>query len=121
MNVIKTLKGHIPPVAIGGVGGSGTRLIANCLEELNYYIGSDLNKAKDNLWFTLLFKHIEILQYNNRQTADLLNIFLQGMLTQEAFSNQWDVEHQFLPNMDETTRARKYADWQRAVTSTLRY
>ena len=43
------------------------------------------------------------------------------MPDQEAFSNQWDVEHQFLPNMDETTRARKYADWQRAVTSTLRY
>jgi hypothetical protein len=42
-------------VVIGGVGGSGTRLIATFLRELNYYIGDDLNFANDNLWFTLLF------------------------------------------------------------------
>ena len=49
------------PVAIGGVGGSGTRLIAQLLMELGVYMGSDRNDANDNLWFTLLFKRIEIL------------------------------------------------------------
>jgi len=44
------------PVAIGGVGGSGTRLIAQCLKELGYFIGSDLNESNDNLLFTALFK-----------------------------------------------------------------
>jgi hypothetical protein len=42
------------PVAIGGVGGSGTRVIAGFLRELGFYIGHDLNAASDNLWFTLL-------------------------------------------------------------------
>jgi hypothetical protein len=44
------------PVAIGGVGGSGTRLVAQMVRELGFYIGSDLNNAHDNLWFTLLFR-----------------------------------------------------------------
>jgi hypothetical protein len=44
------------PVAVGGVGGSGTRLVANLMQALGYYIGDDLNESLDNLWFTLLFK-----------------------------------------------------------------
>ena len=50
------------PVAIGGVGGSGTRVGAALLRQLGYYIGGDLNGASDNLWFTLLFKDPAILQ-----------------------------------------------------------
>lgn len=44
------------PVAIAGVGGSGTRVIAEVLINLGFYMGSDLNHANDNLGFTLLFK-----------------------------------------------------------------
>ncbi len=44
------------PVVIGGVGGSGTRVVAKILTDIGYYMGSDLNDALDNLWFTLLFK-----------------------------------------------------------------
>lgn len=44
------------PVAIGGVGGSGTRLIAQIVDRLGFYIGDVLNPALDNLYFTLLFK-----------------------------------------------------------------
>ena len=50
------------PVAIGGVGGSGTRLVAEVLRALGYYMGGDLNEATDNLWFTLLFKRTELWQ-----------------------------------------------------------
>lgn len=50
-NKFKNLK----PVAISGVGGSGTRVIAQMLMNLGYYMGSDLNSANDNLWFSLLF------------------------------------------------------------------
>lgn len=46
---------HIP-VAIGGVGGSGTRVVAEILKRVGLYIGSDLNPSNDNLWFTLLLK-----------------------------------------------------------------
>jgi hypothetical protein len=44
------------PVAISGGGGSGTRVVAEILKKVNFYIGSDLNSANDNLWFTFLFK-----------------------------------------------------------------
>ena len=45
-----------PPVAIGGIGGSGTRVVVEILQDLGYYLGDDLNAALDNLLFTLLFK-----------------------------------------------------------------
>lgn len=44
------------PIAIGGVGGSGTRVAAEILLQLGFYLGRDLNSAHDNLWFTLLLK-----------------------------------------------------------------
>ena len=47
-------------MAIGGVGGSGTRLVAEILRDLGFYIGDDLNISVDNLWFTLLFKRADL-------------------------------------------------------------
>jgi len=44
------------PIIIGGIGGSGTRVIAQILRELNCFIGNDLNESLDNLSYTLLFK-----------------------------------------------------------------
>ncbi len=57
----------LSPVAVGGVGGSGTRLIAEILRRLDYYMGDDLNVAGDNLWFTLLFKRPELLTAGSQQ------------------------------------------------------
>ena len=48
------------PVAVGGVGGSGTRLIAQILRHVGFYMGDDLNEASDNVWFTLLFKRTDL-------------------------------------------------------------
>ena len=44
------------PVAIGGVGGSGTRLIADIVSQCGFYLGSSLNGAHDTLWFSYLLK-----------------------------------------------------------------
>ena len=44
------------PVAIGGVGGSGTRVFAEIFRVFGFYLGDCLNKPLDNLWFTVLFK-----------------------------------------------------------------
>jgi hypothetical protein len=44
------------PVVVGGVGGSGTRVVAEILRGLGVYMGADLNSAGDNRWFTLLCK-----------------------------------------------------------------
>jgi hypothetical protein len=44
------------PVVVGGVGGSGTRLVAEMLRSIGFDLGRDLNVSNDNLWFTLLFR-----------------------------------------------------------------
>ena len=79
---------ELSPIAIGGVGGSGTRLIAEFLKVLGYNIGSDLNDANDNLWFTLLFKRLEILSAREEDFVDLMDVFLAGMTASVVFSDQ---------------------------------
>lgn len=39
---------------IGGLGGSGTRVVAEIVGGLGVYLGASLNAQRDNLWFTLL-------------------------------------------------------------------
>jgi len=71
------------PVIIGGVGGSGTRVIAEMLSALGFYLGSDLNNASDNLWFTLLFKRPKWYQKNSADPQQIqiqLSILRKAML-----------------------------------------
>lgn len=42
--------------AVGGLGGSGTRVVAQIFQRLGFYPGPRLNRAQDCLLFTLLFK-----------------------------------------------------------------
>jgi len=44
------------PIVIAGIGGSGTRLIAEICSSAGVYLGDDLNRALDNLSYTLLFR-----------------------------------------------------------------
>jgi hypothetical protein len=60
--VNKPTTGQSYPLSIGGMGGSGTRLVAEIAARWGFRLGSDLNSALDTLWFTLLFKRTEILQ-----------------------------------------------------------
>ncbi len=48
------------PVAIGGVGGSGTRVIASMIAALGYDIGISLNRSLDDLLFTFLFRNPDL-------------------------------------------------------------
>jgi len=58
------------PIIIGGVGGSGTRMIAELLQSTGVNIGSALNESLDNLWFTLLFRRSSW----KKERADTLEI-----------------------------------------------
>lgn len=49
------------PVVIGGLGGSGTRLVTRVLESMGVNFSGALNESLDNLWFTLLFVRRSIL------------------------------------------------------------
>lgn len=68
-----------PPVAIGGVGGSGTRLIAEWLKALGVFIGTDLNASNDTLWFTLLFKRVEVLECDDDEFLSLTRALEAGL------------------------------------------
>jgi hypothetical protein len=46
-------------IAIGALGGSGTRVVAEVLIQSGLYLGDDLNETNDNLIFTRLFKNPE--------------------------------------------------------------
>ena len=48
------------PVAVGGVGGSGTRLIASMVASLGYQMGDNLNRSQDDLTFAVLFKRPDL-------------------------------------------------------------
>lgn len=68
-----------PAFAIGGVGGSGTRLLAKALSRIGCYIGHDLNVEHDNLTFTLLFKRQGAMDASDDEFDDLLNILFRSM------------------------------------------
>ena len=73
------------PVIIGGVGGSGTRVVAEIINLLGFYIGDDLNPAKDNLWFLLLFKRP---RWFRRARHDKHEIFTGLSLLSKAMLHQ---------------------------------
>jgi hypothetical protein len=56
MAAVALPEGYAPPVVIGGIGGSGTRVAATMLAELGFYLGYELNDALDNLAYTFLLK-----------------------------------------------------------------
>ncbi|HZF99528.1 MAG TPA: hypothetical protein VEY71_00925, partial [Chitinophagales bacterium] len=98
----------IGPVAIGGLGGSGTRVAARMLREGGLYTGNALNDADDNLWFTLLFRRPETIKDpDDARLMPLLDLFEARMQGKHRWSLQeqrmlWScalefVQHRYVP------------------------
>jgi hypothetical protein len=71
------------PIVVGGVGGSGTRVVVEVLRQLGIYTGAELTKAGDNEWFALLCKlpRWDLDDPGSMAPAfDLLERAMQGML-----------------------------------------
>lgn len=90
------------PVAVGGVGGSGTRIVAQLLRETGIHMGDDLNDASDTLWFTLLFKRREILDSDEAEFSLLVRALVAGLagggpLCAEAESRVRDLAREARP------------------------
>lgn len=75
-------------ISIGGVGGSGTRVIAQILQECGYFTGYDLNESNDTLLFTLLFKRQNILTLDNNEFEEALNLFSKIMSSKESLTQK---------------------------------
>jgi len=86
-NALGTLNHLFPPIAVGGLGGSGTRLITMMLQKIGYFMGSDLNESLDNLWFTLLFKRLETYP-DNALFLQCLSMFIKLMHQQRLMEHE---------------------------------
>jgi hypothetical protein len=76
-----------PYICVGGIGGSGTRVIAMILASLGLNMGNDLNEAFDNLTFTLLFKRKDILDISDTEFNQLRLIY-EKLFTNETFNKK---------------------------------
>ena len=108
------------PVAVGGLGGSGTRVVAEILLRLGFYLGRNLNRSQDNLWFTLLFRRPEwfIKNFNSTQSQIFmgLSIFEKTMmaelpltLEELTFILRAVFEYRLLPSRKYSNK--KYQPW----------
>ena len=75
-----------PPVAIGGLGGSGTRIFAAILQAAGVHIGDCLNEPLDNLWFAVLFKRAAWARAPNPRPPDPNDIATSIRLFQRAMT-----------------------------------
>ncbi|MGH1417051.1 MAG: sulfotransferase [Pelagimonas sp.] len=78
-------------VAVGGLGGSGTRVVAQILDKMGFYLGPVLNPQMDSILFTLLFKRSDwITTFPSDQDIDrIAEIFQIAMRSgvRSAFKN----------------------------------
>ena len=97
-------------IAIGGLGGSGTRVVADLLAQGGLFLGSELNTSLDNLWFTLLFKRTSILDASDYEIALCLNLFLRRMHGNIEFTEK---ELRFLQGLALSDRGEHDPEWLR--------
>lgn len=102
------------PVAIGGLGGSGTRLIAGMLQYLGFYIGDQLNESIDNLWYTLLMKRPELLSDQSLR-QEHINIFVAVM----SGVPLTDQQHQQIAVLANQAVAEFSAEWATMMVADL--
>lgn len=95
-------------IAVGGVGGSGTRLVAECLLDMGVAIGQDLNLPLDNLWYTLLFKRREVLLAPQAELDHAFSLFRRRMSGEARLDA---AEGEYLRALALRPRANHDADW----------
>ncbi len=76
------------PIVIGGVGGSGTRLVTQLLQQQGVVFGGDKNEELDNLWFSLLFVDRDIFSRPAHEIEKRLWLFVNAMRGREALSEE---------------------------------
>ena len=67
------------PIAVGGIGGSGTRIIARFLQDLGVFIGSDLPVTADTIWYAALFGRRDVVLDDPVTQRALVDLFFEQM------------------------------------------
>lgn len=83
-------------IAIGGLGGSGTRLLAEFFRLAGVHMGDDLNKALDDLWFTALFREDgPSILHNKELLSDRFQLYRQLRSGKKLSIAEWKKSRQF--------------------------
>ena len=86
-----SLQDSTPRIAVGGLDGSGTRVIALILQKMGFYLGPCLNPQMDCILFTLLFKRRDWIASfpDNAEIDRMISIFSTAMQAgvSEAFGH----------------------------------
>lgn len=81
------------PIAIGAIGGSGTRVVARIVEASGVFMGDNLNASHDNLEFTMRFKKRDILACPEGEfwhyVKDFTEVMRRGMVRSGAPNWGW--------------------------------
>lgn len=104
------------PIAIGAVGGSGTRVIAAIMRDAGIDIGRDLNRSLDNLWFTLLFKQREICDITDAEFIRRVSIFQAAMTGDRPFMTE---DYSIVSQLAAKDRIHHPASWLRERADNL--
>lgn len=83
------------PVAIGGVGGSGTRVVASILQELGFFLGENLNQSLDNQSFPSLRKQVWMSELSGAAKLTKTKALIRAFERKELGSKLW-LEDNFL-------------------------
>jgi hypothetical protein len=77
------------PIIVGGLGGSGTRVVARILQILGGHMGENLNSSLDNLWWTLLFKRPRFRERCDAYLADVDEVL--SLFKTATLDGLWDM------------------------------
>jgi Sulfotransferase family len=79
----------VGPVVIGGVGGSGTRVVTEIVKQIGFFMGNATNFANDNIAFAnLFFKHEGYKEFT-RMEEELFIQKLREFEQSTLHSNGW--------------------------------
>lgn len=95
-----------PLVAIGGLGGSGTRVVARIIEAAGVTMGDYLNESNDNLLFTLLFKD----PYWHKIASNNEYYFRFGLF--ERIMQGWSLGDDEQAHLDKVFKVNKYFNYE---------
>lgn len=99
---------HNPTLAIGGIGGSGTRAVAQFFKDLGYFMGYDLNEPNDNLLYTLLFKRKDIFLLTEEELRYRMQLFYKILSTDESLE---DTELVYLEKLSLNDNPQHSKEW----------
>ena len=87
------------------------------LMDIGYHLGNYLNHSADNLWYTLLFKRINILDVSDKEFSQLLDILTIAICTQKKLSAK---QIKIIDQLANTTRTQHGQEVLKAMAESIK-